>query len=146
MATIRGFAERFANIDFKGVAMDSFMETNEEVIEKNLEQLKEGKDKKGMNLRKYAWDWYAVMKHNLNPAPGLGNPDLKLTGAYWRGFIIKQMGETQYEITSIDSKTGKLDDMYGKQQYGLNDEKRPKYINEDYLPVLTKNIREKVYQ
>jgi hypothetical protein len=145
MATIRGFVERFKSINFKEVTMDSFIETNEVVIEKNLDQLGDGKSKNGTPLKKYASDNYAVFKHRLNPSPGLGNPDLKLTGKYWDGWFIKQTGETQYEMGSTDSKAAYLDAHYNKEQYGLDSDSRANYIKEDYLPILTKNVRKKVY-
>ena len=54
---------------------------------------------------------YALMKHEMNPLPGLGIVDLKLTGAFYNAFYFDREA---LEVTSSDSKTETLKERFGK--------------------------------
>ena len=141
MATIRAFNERVQALS-EDIFMEVFMESNAHVIEKNLDQLQEGKDKNERNLKQYSQQDYAEWKNQLNPKAGLGNPDLKVTGDFWQGFVLTQTGGTKYEIKSTDSKAGKLSAKYGEDIYGLADPKRDEFVSETYRPKLTAKVKE----
>jgi hypothetical protein len=142
MATIKAFNDRLQAFDTEKVLMDVFMEANAIVIEKNLDQLQEGKDKNGNTFKKYSMQDYAEYKHELNPKAGMGNPDLKLTGNFWQGFVLNKEGATGYKIKSTDSKAGDLESKYGEDIYGLSDPKRDEFVSETYRPKLAAKVKE----
>lgn len=58
-----------------------------------------GEDAQGHELKAYKDKKYAAMKHAMNPLPGMGVPDLYLSGALYRNMQVKDTG-TGYEIVS----------------------------------------------
>lgn len=90
------------------------------VIDLNQSQLLSGVDSKGNELKEYAVKGYAVFKNKLNPIPGFGIPDLKLTGAFQREMYLQFSSKGfPIEIFSRDEKTGKLVEQYGKDIFGV---------------------------
>lgn len=80
------------------------------LIELNTSQLVEGKDSHGDSMGTtipYRSAKYATYKHQINPLPGLGVPDLRLTGDYWDSIraIIKAR---QVQMIATDSKASQL--------------------------------------
>ena len=161
MATIRAFAERVNKLDIKQVVVDVFMENSAHVIEKNLDQLQRGETPKGDNLKDYkaytitAEDvsypittgdigkQYAQFKNELNNRAGYGNPDFKLTGAFWSSFIVEQTQGTEYEISATDWKAPKLEARDGKENiYGLSGRSISEFIVERYQDALSKKVKD----
>jgi hypothetical protein len=75
------------------------------------EQLLEGRDNLDGALRKYRNAAYAQMKNAMNSRAGLGNPDLKLTGATHRSITIVANGNNlQTKLNDIHG----LEDKYSE--------------------------------
>ena len=89
------------------------------LIDLNQGQLQQGVNSKGRQLKGYQSNAYAKFKNQLNSLPGLGTPDLKLTGAFYSGWYIQ---EDSFPITmnSSDVKTQELIEKYGKEIFGLD--------------------------
>lgn len=88
-------------------------------LDMNISQLFAGRDSKDGNLVQYRSDSYAKFKNNLNPKPGFGNPDLKLTGEFYQGFFA-DTSKFPVIFSSNDSKTEKLLSQYGEDIFGLD--------------------------
>lgn len=76
------------------------------LIELNTSQLAEGKDRHGDSMGTtipYKSAEYATFKNQLNPIPGLGVPDLRLTGDYWDS-IQAVVKNREFEMIATDSK------------------------------------------
>jgi len=67
----------------------------------------------GLKLAPYKNKYYAQEKNYMNRRPGLGIPDLRLSGQYYNGMNVIVENYT-YKITSSDSKADKLERMYPK--------------------------------
>jgi len=102
-------------------------QTKEKAIELNKLQLYNSSiNKEGMRLELYRFEWYASMKNQKNPNPGLFHPDLYLTGAFYGGFKMT-VTESTFNITSSDSKTFELVKKYGDDIFGLTDQSKGIY-------------------
>ena len=99
---------------------------------------------KGLNadgdpIGQYQSEIYAEMKHSMNPLPGFGVPDLKLTGAFYRATSVS-VGSQTLKIDSSDSKSTELQAKYGKEIFGLNGVYKREYLNESLGPVFRSSI------
>lgn len=127
MATINGMYERVAKLDLREQVPAIIENTAEEIIALNQEQLYlSGINREGEELREYRNENYARAKNSMNPNPGLGVPDLNLTGDFYRGFKL-QMEADGFSIDSTDQKTGMLKDKYGETIFGLTPDSRIRY-------------------
>jgi hypothetical protein len=94
----------------------------EKIAGYNKEQLyKEGEDSTGKKLRKYRSKKYARVKNQMNPAPGLGNPDLFVTGSFHES-IFSAVKQGKIIFDADDSKVEKLVSMFGEEIFGLQQE------------------------
>lgn len=80
-----------------------------QLIDANQLQLYSGRNAKGEVLGNYRSSVYADFKNRLNPAPGLGVWDLKLTGRLYDG-MYAQTDNFPIEINSTDDKADKFRD------------------------------------
>ncbi len=58
-----------------------------------------GEDAQGHKLKPYKDKKYAAMKHGMNPKPGMGVPDLYLSGRLYKNMQVQDKGNG-YEIVS----------------------------------------------
>lgn len=108
------------------------------------EQLTFGETSEGGTLRKYRNPAYARKKNSMNPLPGLGNPDLKLTGSFHRGIVTK-IESGKVVIKSTDEKAQGLEAAYGKDKiFGLHPETKSQLINEKLRPVFNRTIKKEI--
>ena len=138
MPTIGAMLRRIEKLNTDEVIEEAFENTAKEFLDTNKEQLNEGFDATGKHLKKYASKKYASMKNSMNPAPGLGNPDLKLTGAFQRGWVLS-VASGQLNQGSMDEKGIRLEEKYGKI-YGLYGPFKQDYLNEFLSPTINKKI------
>jgi len=87
------------------------------MVSLNKTQLHEGHATSGRPFPKYApfeveeGKEYADFKEELNPRPGWGNPDLKLTGAFYRAIFADLEGDNII-MDSTDEKSEWLQEHY----------------------------------
>jgi len=72
---------------------------------------------------------YAEMKHEMNPLPGIGIVDLKLTGAFHDAFYFDK---EKLEVYSADSKTDDLMKRYGRYIFKLTPDSIKEYGQDFY--------------
>lgn len=127
------------SLDLESVAIETMENTTEELIRLNKEQLLHGKTSDGDLLAPYRSEDYANYKHGLNPLPGFGTPDYRLTGAFFSGFVVTISGDVE-DIHSTDPKTQKLEDREGGGQigadriFGPDDESHEEYVINAFAP------------
>ena len=97
------------------------LENRQLILDSNIAQLQIGIDSFGQFLREYASDAYAHFKQEHGSRAPFGIADLKLTGDFHSGFVLKYTGG-EFVITSTDSKTDDLVAKYGKDIFGLANE------------------------
>ena len=115
--TILDFFKRVNSINVDEMMFDIIRFLDEEIILRNLKQLDDGFSSKGEKFESYKSDAYARFKKQLNPDPGLGNPDLKVTGEFWSRFEV-DIRSRVIEIFSTDGKAPSLEKKY-PNIYGL---------------------------
>lgn len=108
-------------------------------IDLNTSQLLSGIDSKGKKLKTYRNKEYAAFKDNINPLPGFGTPDLKLTGSFQANMYLQFKASVGWPVSfySTDSKTQKLVDQYGKSIFGLTQDNL-KNFQQHVLPKVKK--------
>lgn len=107
-------------------------ETADDLQRINKEQLLAGYDKKGELIgskKPYQNPDYAFYKANKNPLPGLGNPDLFDTGAFYEGFETIVQGDSIIQ-DSTDEKAPELEAKYGEDIFGLGGKFKEEYLDE----------------
>lgn len=92
-----------------------------ELLNLNRTQLYSGYDGYGRQLRAYRNAQYAVEKHEMNPQPGYGVPDLYLTGSTYAKMKALINSQT-VDLFSEDEKWKKLELQYGEAIGRLNTE------------------------
>jgi hypothetical protein len=120
------------------IAEDSVAQVKPSIVEAQAEQLVSGSNADGGTFRRYKDPRYAKMKNTLNPLPGLGNPDLKLTGAFHKG-IYATVQDGRIVIGSSDNKAQWLEPNY-KSIFGLNPQEMEDFLYGKLKPVYHQNI------
>jgi len=135
---------RLQRLNLEQVTEEAIQETAEDYLELNREQLYQGKTSMGQELLPtYRSEVYAQMKNDMNPAPGLGIPDLKLTGAFYQGLSLEiQAGQIQEE--SDVEYAGKLFEKYD-DIVGLDEVKLDEYRAGPFKEALEEKIKQVVY-
>lgn len=141
MATIKGLYEKVSSLNAGNVAVESLDSTSETIADLNRQQLFEGKNAKGGQVGQYRNELYAEEKHRMNPVPGFGNVDLKLTGAFQSRITTNVFGETVI-TQSTDEKADELARKYGDDIYGLNPTFKARYQVETLGPEFRRRITE----
>lgn len=143
MGTIFALNDRIQAVNIRATIVKSVDETKYAPVAFVRGQLHYGEDKTGHQIApKYKSEGYAIAKEELNPVPGLGTPDLFVTGDFYNG-IQEVVNATGYSFTieSNDEKAPKLELKYGEDIYGLNEENQGYYATEVLKPRLIINIK-----
>ena len=143
MATLLQLKARLEQLNEARIASDAVQETSGDLSEKNRQQLHGGFNKKGEKIgdtRPYRNRHYARLKAGMNSKPGFGNPDLKLTGAFYRQLKTDVQGELIH-TTSADSKTAWLQKKYS-DLFGLGGDFKTLYIEENLRPAFLQKLKE----
>lgn len=143
MNTIANLMRKFQDLDIDKISQAAVSETAEDLAEQNRLQLHAGYNKDGAligDIKPYQSDTYAFYKANKNPLPGLGNPDLEDTGAFYAGIQVTVNGDIITE-DSTDEKSPELQDKY-KDIFGLGGEFKTDYVNESLRPAFKAQIEE----
>jgi hypothetical protein len=132
MSTAGELLEAIERVNVMDIARTAIERTAAGMIELQQSQMMEGKGKT-KNIGRYRNKQYAQFKSELNPTAGLGNVDLKLTGAFFAGMEAKLDGD-DINIDSTDEKAAGLTSKYGGQIWGLNDKNQKQYNEDVFLP------------
>lgn len=141
MGTIRDLKNALKKVNLNTMIVNSIDQTKDALVNFNKEELKHGRDSKGLLLSpEYALFDYALRKYQQNSLPGFGNPDLFLTGAFYRGFYASVGFTGIYTLDSSDSKTDGLQRKYGQYIFGVNTKDIGIYAQEIFYPEFQKNF------
>lgn len=129
MGTISALLQKVQQMDTEQIIIDAVTATEDQITVENKEQLFDGLDNDGNiigDIKPYASANYAFEKYQKNPIPGLGNPDLNDTGAFYAGMTIDISGSALKQY-STDSKNDELVAKY-PGIYGLGPIAKKDYI------------------
>lgn len=76
----------------------------------------------------------------MNPVPGLGIWDLRLTGDFYRSIYAEVRGD-KVIIDATDEKTESLVKRAGEEIFGLNKPTKEEFIKQDLEPVFLRKIK-----
>lgn len=138
MRTLVNLLKAVENLNVREIALDSMGQTSQQFLKHQKDQLYAGFDSKGKRLHRYASSIYAEMKQRMNSTPGYGNPDLKLTGDFYRSFRA-DLDNEGLRISAWDEKAPMLEDKYGNDIYTLGEDAIKGYVG-DLQPVFTGDI------
>lgn len=144
MATIAAVKANIDKLNLAKEGMAVVADMKPEILQLNKDQLLEGRVKDGGKFQeRYKSASYAEYKHRRNPIPGKYVPDLYNTGAFFDGFKLDILSDTQYKIDSSDSKTAMLRKRFGSvvEFFGLNADSREDLIKNGYYSELMDRVR-----
>lgn len=128
----------FNRLDLRGIGAFAVDRTKDKIAEANRAQMMAGKGSV-RPIGRYRNAVYARYKNAANPQPGLGNVDLRLTGAFHKAIFVAVGGDS-YEIDSSDGKTDDLVNRYGAQIFGLAPGPKTEYVEEHLTPAFQQVI------
>lgn len=138
MATINSLLQKFQSLDTDEIINDSLVATTPEFEDAQRLQLTAGKTKTGEAIQPtYMSNKYAAAKNEMNTLPGLGVPDLKLTGSFYEGIDV-EVGGDAFDIISKDEKGPQLENKY-PDIFGLGTD-----FKKDYIEILSPIVNEKI--
>lgn len=112
----------------------AFVNTKEQLLEVQRLQMLEGLNADGDKIGKYKNPKYALRKNEMNPVPGLGVPDLNLTGQ-WQGELDVKIDADTIEIIAPDNdKTANLVSKFTARIIGLNEYSSKVYAQQYLKP------------
>jgi hypothetical protein len=136
---LKGKLERLKQ-SLPAIAEQSIEAVKQDYVAAQKYQLEQGTTAEGGTFRKYQSSAYARRKNQMNPLPGLGNPDLKYTGAFYRG-ISATVANGKIKVQSSDSKAVELEAKYGKDKiFGLNPEEMQDFTQAKVKPEFSKQV------
>lgn len=143
MGTVFNLTDKIELLDAKEIIVKSLEQTKDKMPDIVRSQLHYGEDGTGHQISpKYREEGYAIAKEEMNPVPGLGTPDLFLTGDF-TSEIIEDVDASSFSINidSKDYKAAKLELEYGPQIYELNETNQEYYNQEILKPAIVDNIK-----
>lgn len=142
MATLAEMSRRWKGLNLFKIYQEVITEETEEILDLNRDQLEKGKTSKGKKIKPKYKKRYAEKKNKLNPMPGLGTPDLKLSGGFYKSRTLKnKSGIFIFGATVAYKKyiEPKYDDIYG-----LDPKNQKIFIEETATEVYIEKIREQL--
>lgn len=144
MSTAADMLQIFGSLDIGQIARDVMTRSGGEYIDANREQMMDGLRNDGNTIgsppgRPYMSLKYAKEKNEMNSRPGIGNPDLKLTGAFHASMQMDVQNDVIL-VTATDPKAEDLEKKYGSRIYGLGGDRLGTFIKEVYAPAFYEEI------
>jgi len=143
MPTISQFQARLKSVNIPDEATYAIGESRGVITREQKNQLLRGLRADGTKIGRYRSKVYAAKKAAMNPLPGFGFMDWKLTGELQNEIFI-DVRPGSFVIDSADGKTGSLISRFG-DPFGLTLESRIIAIKEKIKPVFLSNIRKKLF-
>jgi len=135
--------EQVQNFDVDENIEEVVNEHEDEITIYNKQQLfNKGQGADGSQLKEYASATYAKYKNKKNPNPGLGIPDIKLTGETYDRMFAK-MDKNTLEISSTTDYTPKLEESR-PNIFGLDEQSEDLAGEQVIEPELQKKLRDKI--
>jgi hypothetical protein len=139
MGRILPLLEKMRALDTDAVIQDGLTETKEPFEKLNKEQMYAGKTNDGNTISPtYRNKRYALAKADMNQLPGIGIPDLFLTGAFYNA-IDAEVGNGVIDIISKDEKGPALENKY-PGIFGLGTIYKQQYQKEFLGPLVRQKI------
>lgn len=132
--------DKFAAISLEDEIEGAIIQTSYEIDALVAKQLQAGVDGTGRKIApEYASKYYAAKKNKANSAPGLGVPDLFVTGAYYKGIGVT-IGDGTYNTESnVPYADAPSITQYGDKLLSMTEDSKM-----EYLPTLRAAIVDRI--
>lgn len=130
---------RLRAVDVPFEAAESIEGTKDKIIELERGQMLHGLTSDGSFIGTYKSNAYAKKKNQMNPLPGLGFMDWKLTGELFRNFVVKVFRDG-YVIKNTDQKFNDLVKRLGDPT-GLDELSKKEYADKTLQPAFMGRMR-----
>lgn len=141
MATVNQMLGKFKALNIENEAAQVLEDTEQELLTFNRNQLFRGEGADGKKLPRYPNGKYAEYKNALNPLPGLGVPDYKVSGDLYNQMAI-DFKAGKLAIFSTVSYVGKVV-ARGGDPFGLQPSSKAAYVRINFNPRFVRNISSK---
>lgn len=143
MSTIFDFNKRIQAVEIRPIIALCVEQSQYEILAFNRGQLYMGEGSNDKLLSpSYRSEGYAEFKESMNPKPGLGTPDLFLTGAFYNSLQMDvNKSQMTFTVGSKEEKAPKLERKYGEKIYGLNSENKAYFSQEILRPKIVDKLR-----
>jgi hypothetical protein len=150
MASWKQILERLNSVDIEAETKTIVEDNPQPIVQLVQSQLIKGEDGNGKKLRRYKNNAYARKKNAMNPLPGLGVPDLRLTGDTYNAMGV-DTDETRYSIVSLTPQfnytilgTARMK-LFGEDAVKLQEGNKNVYRREYLFPKLRQATQRKIY-
>lgn len=132
---------RWEALNLPEITGEAIEQTRDEAIRLQQAQLfLKGEKSDGTKLKPYKSDAYSRKKHAMNPNPGLGQPDFKLTGELYREMFIDVQGD-RVVFDSASSHAMRMIERDGDKIFGLQPASKEAYAP-FYMPLVQRSIKQ----
>lgn len=139
MLTIKGLSRSFQKLDTNKAIQNGVEKSLPEMIKRNKVQMNRGKTKFDTKISpSYRRNKYARIKNEMNPIPGLGTPDLYVTGDFQSKINMTLEGNVIIQKSS-DYKAEWLEPKYD-DIYGLGGDLKQEFQKEVLQPAINEEI------
>lgn len=137
---LENFVKNIALLDAKSLIVEVAGSRTEELADHNVMNLEQGKNSSGEFITPHYSDpKYYELKKAIGMIPSNGSPDLKLTGDFHEGIFAKTQNNDIF-FNSSDSKAGMLQDVYGDEIYGVQENQLIDIIDGDMPETIDKHL------
>lgn len=121
--------DKFAAISLEDEIEGAIIQTSYEIDALVANQLQAGIDGSGNKIAPtYASPYYAAKKNRMNAAPGIGVPDLFVTGAYYKGIGVT-IGDGTYNTESnVPYADAPSITQYGDKLLSMTEDSKIQYL------------------
>lgn len=141
MATILEAYERWSSIDADEILDSAILENESEIIDAQVQQMREGFNSNGEIIGEYQNPEYAKAKKAMGSIAPYGIVDLRLTSSF-QNQIKMQVTNDAIKLDSDDEKDVTLINWYGRKIFGLTPERLGEINQKSILPSYLKRLRE----
>jgi hypothetical protein len=138
MMTAEELRRKLSSVDIAAIAAKSVRQTSSDLVEWQREQLFSGKNSSGSNIKPF------YKPATISKKKKAGQPTDRVTlndkGDFYAGVIV-DIGTEVWNLSSTDSKSGKLEAKYSPKIFGLNKISTAGYAT-DVRPKFLKNLQE----
>lgn len=137
MTSVYDFQDRLKRLEIGQEIRKELAKNAEKLAELQTEQMSVGHNARGCKIGWYLNKDYAELKHTMNPKPGQGYVDLKLTGDFYEG-VFAEIDMDDIIFDSTDSKSDDLQERYGEEIFGLDEEMTKQFQEQFYDDIMEK--------
>jgi hypothetical protein len=131
------------SLNFKEELEIAVQETAKQAANLQRDQMLHGLRSTGEKIGKYRSKAYASKKFQMNSLAGFGFKDERLTGDFYREFVVDARPEGVH-FTSADPKTKDIVSREGEDIFGLTKSNAENYGSVILAPVMNKNIKKHI--